>query len=56
MTGFMREREFLQCQHFGTLLDDGVVNQAVPIVLPVTTEDRDRLAGAPAFTLVYDGQ
>ncbi len=40
----MREREFLQCQHFGCLLDEGdVVNQSVPIVLPVHTEDKEKL-------------
>ena len=56
LTGFMREREFLQCQHFGTLLDDGVSNHSIPIVLPVTTEDKDKLAGEDAFCLVYEGK
>lgn len=44
LTGFMREREFLQCQHFGTLIDNGVTNQSVPIVLPMSTSDKDRLS------------
>ena len=56
LTGFMREREFLQCQHFGCLMDGGVVNQSVPIVLPVSTEDKERLMGENAFTLVYEGR
>lgn len=56
LTGFMREREFLQCQHFGCLMDGGVVNQSVPIVLPLSTEDKERLMGENAFTLVYEGR
>ncbi|XP_037084115.1 bifunctional 3'-phosphoadenosine 5'-phosphosulfate synthase-like isoform X1 [Pollicipes pollicipes] len=56
LTGFMREREFLQCQHFGSMLDDGVTNQSVPIVLPVQTADKERLAALPAFCLRYDGR
>ena len=56
LNGFMREREFLQCQHFGALLDEGVTNQSIPIVLPVTTEDKDRLANQNAFSLVYEGK
>ena len=40
LTGFMREREYLQCQHFGCLLDGGVTNQSIPVVLPVKTEDK----------------
>jgi len=57
LTGFMREREFLQCQHFNCLLDDGVINQSVPIVLPISTEDKERLeAHGGAFTITYQGQ
>ena len=56
LSGFMRERELLQCQHFGSLLDDGVTNQSIPIVLPVTTEDKDRLADENSFCLVYEGK
>ena len=56
LTGFMREREFLQCQHFGCLMDGGVVNQSVPIVLPISTEDKERLMEENAFTLVYEGR
>lgn len=53
LQGFMREREYLQCQHFGCLLDGGVTNQSVPIVLPVKTEDKERLDGCKAFSLKY---
>ena len=56
LTGFMKEREFLQCQHFGSLLDDGVSNQSIPIVLPMTTDDKERLFNEVAFTLVYEGK
>lgn len=56
MTGFMREREFLQCQHFGCLLDGGATNQSVPIVLPVQTQDKERLEQQPAFTLTYNSK
>jgi len=57
LKGFMREREFLQCQHFGCLLDNGeVINQSVPIVLPVHTEDKEKLDGQMAIALKYEGQ
>ncbi|XP_071829094.1 bifunctional 3'-phosphoadenosine 5'-phosphosulfate synthase-like isoform X2 [Apostichopus japonicus] len=56
LTGFMREREYLQCQHFNCLLDAGTVNQSVPIVLPVHTEDKERLEKCAAFTLKYEGK
>ena len=38
LSGFMKEREFLQCQHFNCLLDQGTTNLSVPIVLPVHTQ------------------
>jgi hypothetical protein len=38
LTGFMGEKEYLQCQHFNCLLDRGTVNQSIPIVLPVHTK------------------
>jgi len=57
LRGFMREREFLQCQHFGCLLDNGdVVNQSVPIVLPVHTEMKEKLEGQMAISLKYEGK
>lgn len=52
----MREREYLQCLHFGCLLDEGAVNLSVPIVLPLSSEDKERLEHATAFTLVYEGK
>lgn len=56
LTGFMREREYLQSQHFGCLLDGGVTNQSIPLVLPVPTADKERLEGASAVTLKYEGR
>ncbi|XP_068807213.1 bifunctional 3'-phosphoadenosine 5'-phosphosulfate synthase 2 isoform X1 [Struthio camelus] len=63
LTGFMREAEYLQVIHFGTLLNgknaslvDGVINLSIPIVLPISTVDKQRLDGCGAFTLAYKGQ
>ena len=56
LTGFMREREFLQCQHFGCLLDGGVTNHSIPIVLPVHTADKQRLESCAAFSLVFQNK
>uniref|UniRef100_A0A8C9VX17 3'-phosphoadenosine 5'-phosphosulfate synthase 1 n=1 Tax=Scleropages formosus TaxID=113540 RepID=A0A8C9VX17_SCLFO len=53
LNGFMREREYLQSLHFDCLLDGGVINLSVPIVLPVSGEDKERLDGCTAFALVY---
>ncbi len=57
LTGFMKEREYLQSQHFACTMDDGISNQSVPIVLPVDAADKDRLSlNVNAFTLVYEGK
>jgi len=58
LTGFMTERQYLQCQHFGYLLTgtSQPVNQSIPIVLPVQTTDKDRLEGEAAVTLRFNGQ
>uniref|UniRef100_A0A3Q1GCF6 3'-phosphoadenosine 5'-phosphosulfate synthase 2a n=1 Tax=Acanthochromis polyacanthus TaxID=80966 RepID=A0A3Q1GCF6_9TELE len=55
LTGFMREREFLQVMHFGNLLDGGAINMSVPIVLPVSTEAKQELDGCAAIALEYQG-
>ncbi|CAG2213217.1 PAPSS [Mytilus edulis] len=49
LNGFMREREYLQCQHFGCLLDGGVTNQSVPIVLPVLKGKNIAIIRDPEF-------
>ncbi|XP_045135021.1 bifunctional 3'-phosphoadenosine 5'-phosphosulfate synthase-like isoform X1 [Portunus trituberculatus] len=56
LAGFMREQEYLQSQHFGCLMDSGVSNQSIPIVLPITSADKERLDGCSAFTLRYAGR
>ncbi|NXX08871.1 PAPS1 synthase, partial [Larus smithsonianus] len=56
LNGFMREREYLQCLHFDCLLDGGVINLSVPIVLTATQEDKDRLDGCTAIALVFEGR
>lgn len=48
----MREREYLQCLHFATLLDEGVSSQSIPIVLPLQTQDKERLEKESAICLV----
>nr|XP_018900987.1 PREDICTED: bifunctional 3'-phosphoadenosine 5'-phosphosulfate synthase 1 isoform X2 [Bemisia tabaci] len=52
LKGFMTEDQFLQALHFNSLADD--VNLSIAIVLPVTTEDKDRLFGCSAFTLWHN--
>lgn len=56
MGGFMREKEYLQSQHFGCLLDAGVINQSIPLVLPIQTSDKEKLGSCEAFTLKYEGK
>ena len=34
----------------------GVINQSVPIVLPVSNEDKERLSGAEALALRHKGE
>ncbi|XP_071373376.1 bifunctional 3'-phosphoadenosine 5'-phosphosulfate synthase 1 isoform X2 [Centroberyx affinis] len=61
LNGFMREREYLQCLHFDCLLDvlklpGGVINLSVPVVLPVSSADKERLDGMTAVALVFEGR
>ncbi|XP_073683966.1 bifunctional 3'-phosphoadenosine 5'-phosphosulfate synthase 2b [Garra rufa] len=56
LRGFMREREFLQVLHFGTLLDGGIINMSVPIVLPLSKDDKERLDSCAAFALEFKGK
>jgi len=55
LKGFMREREYLQTQHFNCLLDSSVTNQSVPIVLPLTTLEKQRMEGINDICLTYQG-
>ena len=56
LSGFMSECEYLQCLHFGDLLDGGVINQYIPIVLPVHTVDKERLQSELAITPTYENK
>ncbi|XP_059408752.1 bifunctional 3'-phosphoadenosine 5'-phosphosulfate synthase 1-like isoform X1 [Carassius carassius] len=56
LNGFMRESEYLQCLHFNCLLDGGVINLSVPVVLPISSADKERLDGNTAFALAYGGR
>ena len=38
------------------VLAGGVTNQSIPIVLPVSTSDKNRLTDCSAITLKYEGQ
>lgn len=56
LTGFMREKEYLQTLHFNCIIgDDGVVkNHSVPIVLSLSEKDKNRLVDVSAMTLTYE--
>ncbi|XP_046452990.1 bifunctional 3'-phosphoadenosine 5'-phosphosulfate synthase 2-like [Daphnia pulex] len=56
LTGFMREREYLQVLHFNCIYDGGVSNQSVPIVLAISTEDKEKLDGCLAITLLHNNE
>ncbi|KAM4031730.1 bifunctional 3'-phosphoadenosine 5'-phosphosulfate synthase 2 [Anomaloglossus baeobatrachus] len=56
LKGFMREREYLQVLHFDTLLDGGVINLSIPIVLPVSSDDKEKLSDSNALALSYEGK
>ena len=56
LKGFMREKQFLQTLHFNCLLDNDVINQSLPIVLPVSSQDKMRCEGTKALALKYQGQ
>lgn len=50
----MREDQFLQSLHFNCLQNEGSpVSQSVPIVLPTTTMDMERLKDASAISLLH---
>ncbi|CAD1480532.1 unnamed protein product, partial [Heterotrigona itama] len=54
LKGFMREDQYLQCQHFNVIQHDGgVINQSIPIVLPVNAAQKGRCADASALALKY---
>ena len=56
LTGFMREKQYLQSQHFGVLFNGSgsatAINQSVPIVLTATEAEKTRLEGKDFLVLV----
>lgn len=57
LSGFMREKEYLQALHFGCLLEAGHNNnQSIPIVLAISTEDKERVKGSEAIALSHGGR
>lgn len=46
----------LALMHHVGLSIDGVINMSVPIVLPVSADDKARLEGHSKFALMYEGQ
>ncbi|CAH0546147.1 unnamed protein product [Brassicogethes aeneus] len=57
LKGFMREDELLQALHFNCLLKDGdTSSHSVPIVLPVSTSDKDRLCDSSSIALYYNNE
>ncbi|CAL7941951.1 unnamed protein product [Xylocopa violacea] len=57
LRGFMREDQYLQCQHFKTIEQNGdIINQSIPIVLSVSTAQKERYINAPALTLKHQGR
>ncbi|KAK4872375.1 hypothetical protein RN001_014404 [Aquatica leii] len=56
LRGFMREEQYLQTQHFNCLLSEGdCINQSIPVVLAVSTYDKQRLDGSSAVSLYHNG-
>lgn len=39
-----------------SILAGGIINLSVPVVLPVSTADKERLDGVTALALVYEGR
>lgn len=57
LKGFMKEDDFLTCQHFNTVTRDGKkFNQSIPIVCPVNDENKARLENKDAIALTYNGK
>lgn len=56
LQGFMYEKEYLQALHFNSFQEQCMINQSVPIVLPVTDEEKARLESLDEFALEYEGK
>jgi len=56
LTGFMREDQFLQSLHFNALIQDTLITMPLNIVLPVSTEAKEKLQGANQICLYYQSK
>ncbi|XP_012135554.1 bifunctional 3'-phosphoadenosine 5'-phosphosulfate synthase isoform X2 [Megachile rotundata] len=57
LRGFMREDQYLQCQHFKIIgKDQTVINQSIPIVLPIGADQKEACSDSTAVTLKYQGR
>jgi len=57
LQGFMREDDFLTCQHFNTVTrDNKKYNQSIPIVMAIDDEAKAKLEGKDAIALTYKGK
>ena len=58
LTGFMRENQYLQSQHYGVLFNGNgmstAINQSVPIVLAVSDTDKSRLDKKDFLVLTHE--
>ncbi|XP_050517437.1 bifunctional 3'-phosphoadenosine 5'-phosphosulfate synthase-like isoform X1 [Diabrotica virgifera virgifera] len=55
LKGFMKEDEFLQVLHFNTIeLNGDKISQSIPIVLAISSEDKNRLQSHKAIALYYN--
>ncbi|KAL1497091.1 hypothetical protein ABEB36_008105 [Hypothenemus hampei] len=55
LKGFMKEDEYLQVLHFNTININGqIINQSVPIVLPISSSLKDAIGESDAVALFYN--
>lgn len=54
LTGFMRERDYISSLHFEHIVRDGnLIPMPVPIVLPISDDDKSRLTGVTSVALKF---
>ncbi|KRZ38504.1 Bifunctional 3'-phosphoadenosine 5'-phosphosulfate synthase 2 [Trichinella pseudospiralis] len=55
LAGFMTETQYLQTLHFNQLIEESTISQSIPIVLPVSNEEKAKLENADLIALCYNG-
>lgn len=54
LEGFMTKNEYLECTHFKTLTKGNMIHsQSIPILLPVTDEDKQNIGNVKSICLNY---